>query len=312
MNGFTHLAAAADIALSAEDPSPKVRAVLKGHLAKITSMQWAQDGIHLVSASHDSKLIVWNGSTMTKNVVPHRSAWIMACAIGRGGLVACGGLDKICSVYHLNAGTSEPKAKELRGHTGHLTCCRFVGQNHILTSSGDGTSCLWDHSHGKQVTVFEEHQSDVMSTSLLSEHTFVSASCDGTAKLWDLRSDKSICSFTGHTADINDVSAFPTGYGFATASDDGSLKFWDTRVQGCMQTMSTELSCGVTSVAFSLTGRYLFGGYDNYCATMWDVLFATSVASLQSHDGRVSCLSVPKDGLALCTGSWDSFLKIWI
>ena len=29
------------------------------------------------------------------------------------------------------------------------------------------------------------------------------------------------------------------------------------------------------------------------------------------HDNRVSCLGVTEDGLAIATGSWDSFLKIW-
>lgn len=32
---------------------------------------------------------------------------------------------------------------------------------------------------------------------------------------------------------------------------------------------------------------------------------------LAGHDNRVSCLGVTDDGMAVCTGSWDSFLKIW-
>lgn len=32
---------------------------------------------------------------------------------------------------------------------------------------------------------------------------------------------------------------------------------------------------------------------------------------LAGHDNRVSCLGVTEDGVAVCTGSWDSFLKIW-
>jgi guanine nucleotide-binding protein G(I)/G(S)/G(T) subunit beta-1 len=29
------------------------------------------------------------------------------------------------------------------------------------------------------------------------------------------------------------------------------------------------------------------------------------------HSNRVSCLGVSSDGNALCTGSWDSTLKVW-
>lgn len=32
---------------------------------------------------------------------------------------------------------------------------------------------------------------------------------------------------------------------------------------------------------------------------------------LAGHDNRVSCLGVTEDGMAVGTGSWDSFLKIW-
>ena len=29
------------------------------------------------------------------------------------------------------------------------------------------------------------------------------------------------------------------------------------------------------------------------------------------HENRVSCLGVTEDGMAVATGSWDSFLKVW-
>lgn len=35
------------------------------------------------------------------------------------------------------------------------------------------------------------------------------------------------------------------------------------------------------------------------------------VGVLSGHDNRVSCTGVPPDGMCVCTGSWDSFLKIW-
>jgi len=39
----------------------KIRRTLKGHLAKIYAMHWAEDKVHLVSASQDGKLLVWDG-----------------------------------------------------------------------------------------------------------------------------------------------------------------------------------------------------------------------------------------------------------
>uniref|UniRef100_T1HXF8 WD_REPEATS_REGION domain-containing protein n=1 Tax=Rhodnius prolixus TaxID=13249 RepID=T1HXF8_RHOPR len=37
----------------------------------------------------------------------------------------------------------------------------------------------------------------------------------------------------------------------------------------------------------------------------------TDEGILAGHDNRVSCLGVTEDGMAVATGSWDSFLRIW-
>lgn len=47
----------------------KVKRTLKGHLAKIYAMHWASDKRHLVSASQDGKLIVWDAFTTNKVTV---------------------------------------------------------------------------------------------------------------------------------------------------------------------------------------------------------------------------------------------------
>jgi len=65
------------------------------------------------------------------------------------------------------------------------------------------------------------------------------------------------------------------------------------------------------SVAFSVSGRLLFAGYDDFNCNVWDTLKGERVGVLAAHENRVSCLGVSSDGNALCTGSWDSLLKIW-
>jgi len=55
----------------------------------------------------------------------------------------------------------------------------------------------------------------------------------------------------------------------------------------------------------------LFAGYDDFNCNVWDTLKGERVGVLAAHENRVSCLGVSSDGNALCTGSWDSLLKIW-
>jgi guanine nucleotide-binding protein G(I)/G(S)/G(T) subunit beta-1 len=44
----------------------RVRRVLRGHKAKVYAMHWSMDNKHLVSASQDGRLIVWDGLTTNK------------------------------------------------------------------------------------------------------------------------------------------------------------------------------------------------------------------------------------------------------
>ncbi|KAH9982747.1 G-protein beta subunit [Lactifluus volemus] len=309
-------------AMAAEvDPLPRIvmrpRRALRGHLAKIYAMHWATDKRHLVSASQDGKLIVWDAYTTNKvHAIPLRSSWVMTCAYSpSGNFVACGGLDNICSIYNLHSkeGNSIRGARELSAHSGYLSCCRFINDRQIVTSSGDMTCMLWDIETGSRSVEFSDHTGDVMSLSLgPNPNLFVSGACDATAKLWDIRTGKATQTFTGHESDINAVQFFPNGDAFATGSDDASCRLFDIRADRELNTYTHDnILCGITSVAFSISGRILFGGYDDWTCNVWDTLKGERVGVLTGHENRVSCLGVSVDGMALCTGSWDSTLKVW-
>ncbi|PNJ30360.1 GNB3 isoform 8, partial [Pongo abelii] len=212
----------------------RTRRTLRGHLAKIYAMHWATDSKLLVSASQDGKLIVWDSYTTNKvHAIPLRSSWVMTCAYApSGNFVACGGLDNMCSIYNLKSREGNVKvSRELSAHTGYLSCCRFLDDNNIVTSSGD-TTC---------------------------------------AKLWDVREGTCRQTFTGHESDINAICFFPSGEAICTGSDDASCRLFDLRADQELICFSHEsIICGITSVAFSLSGRLLFAGYDDFNCNVWD------------------------------------------
>jgi len=299
----------------------KQRRILKGHFGKIYAMNWSADSRHLVSASQDGKLIIWNGFTTNKvHAIPLRSSWVMTCAYSpSGNLVACGGLDNLCSVYKLPSGQKDAGQQktyaELAQHEGYLSCCRFIKDDEIITSSGDSTCILWDVETKTPKAIFNDHTGDVMSVSVFdSKDMFVSGSCDATAKLWDHRQNGKNCvkTFPGHESDINSVQFFPDGNAFGTGSDDSSCRLFDIRAYMQLNKYANDkILCGITSVAFSRTGKMMFAGYDDYNCYVWDTQLGQLVDQLIGHDNRVSCLGVSEDGKALCTGSWDTLLKVW-
>uniref|UniRef100_A0A8C0H305 G protein subunit beta 3 n=1 Tax=Chelonoidis abingdonii TaxID=106734 RepID=A0A8C0H305_CHEAB len=154
------------------------------------------------------------------HAIPLRSSWVMTCAYApSGNFVACGGLDNMCSIYNLKTREGNVKvSRELSAHTGYLSCCRFLDDNNIVTSSGDTTCALWDIETGQQKTVFMGHTGDCMSLAVSPDFKlFISGACDATAKLWDVREGTCRQTFTGHESDINAICAICTG------SDDAIL-----------------------------------------------------------------------------------------
>ncbi|XP_054569724.1 guanine nucleotide-binding protein subunit beta-4 isoform X2 [Eptesicus fuscus] len=259
----------------------RTRRTLRGHLAKIYAMHWGYDSRLLVSASQDGKLIIWDSYTTNKmHAIPLRSSWVMTCAYAPSG---------------------------------YLSCCRFLDDSQIVTSSGDTNCALWDIETAQQTTTFTGHSGDVMSLSLSPDmRTFVSGACDASSKLWDIRDGMCRQSFSGHVSDINAVSFFPNGYAFATGSDDATCRLFDLRAdQELLLYSHDNIICGITSVAFSKSGRLLLAGYDDFNCNVWDTLKGDRAGVLAGHDNRVSCLGVTDDGMAVATGSWDSFLRIW-
>lgn len=68
---------------------------------------------------------------------------------------------------------------------------------------------------------------------------------------------------------------------------------------------------GCTGCTFSLSGRVLFVAQDDYMVCVRDTLRGDILGKLTEHNNRISCLSVAPDGSALCTASWDNYLRIY-
>jgi len=316
----------------------KQRRQLRGHFGKVYAMHWAGPNptpdakgpacTNLVSASQDGKLICWDAFTTNKiHAIPLRSSWVMTCAFeqDQNSMVACGGLDNMCSIYKLDQDQSPTRASfELSGHDGYLSCTRFVDKANVITSSGDSTCVLWDIEKQTPKQTFRDHQGDVMAVSISPDdkNLFVSGSCDTSGKLWDIRQEGSVQTHRGHESDINAVAFFPNGHAFATGSDDSSCRLWDIRAYNQLLSYQTDkILCGITSLAFSKSGSCLFSGYDDFTIKAWDTTNVSDAEDKRNAvvvhnyntcaDNRVSCLGLSTDGSALCLGSWDTMLKVY-
>ena len=75
---------------------------------------------------------------------------------------------------------------------------------------------------------------------------------------------------------------FPNGFAFATGSDDATVRLFDIRADQELAMYSHDnIICGVTSVAFSKSGRLLLAGYDDFNCNVWDSIRAERAGNFQ-------------------------------
>ena len=109
---------------------------------------------------------------------------------------------------------------------------------------------------------------------------------------------------------------------FATCSEDGGIHVFDMRAYNELASfkvnMGTNTAPGMasdllTSLAFSISGRILFVGHSDGSVLAFDVLAdrpAPAFTMTGAHERHVACLGVSPSGEGLCTGSWDTTLKV--
>lgn len=291
---------------------------MKGHVAKVYEFDFCEtQPDSLVSASQDGKLIVWNALTTNKLfIVPLKSPWVLSCAYAPGGRhVASAGLDNTVYAYVLKEEEYMPEeVVELKGHEGSISRCRFVDDEHLISVAGDHNAILWNLENQSSETTFQGHLNDILCLDVHPEKTsFLTGSIDNTARLWDIRAGNTVLSFSGHTEDINAVKFFPNNNAFATGSDDGSIKLYDIRgdreLMKYEQKGSDEDPWRIISIAFSKSGKYLFGAC-HYWTYIWNTVTGQRIGELD-QENIVSHVAVNPTGQTLCASCWNNNIEVY-
>lgn len=307
---------------------------LGGHFQKIYGLDWAGDSTHLLSGAQDGKLLVWNALSSYKTVVvPLRSQWLMACCYFNTDytdpaniLVASGGLDNTITIHKLADETQDDDDNqvlaELVHHEGYISCLKVLnGNKKLLCGSGDTTISVWDVESKTCTSILGAHEGDVMGFSVCpnDDNMLVSGSIDTSIRLWDLRSSGAGPAFTywsTHEADVNCVQWLRDGTSFISGSDDSTCMLTDIRAQRVLNCYRSDRNVGrcVTTLDVSLTGAYLFAGYDEKEIKVWDVRTGEECQHSHlnhAHDTKVSCVKTSPDGFAVASAGWDSLIKVW-
>lgn len=145
----------------------------------------------------------------------------------------------------------------------------------FVSGACDASSKLWDIRDGMCRQSFTGHVSDINAVCvsvkeksplqcLMLVYFLLSLSFHSTFQNCVYIIGFQLCSF---------FQFFPNGNAFTTGSDDATCRLFDLRAdQELMMYSHDNIICGITSVAFSKSGRLLLAGYDDFNCNVWDTL----------------------------------------
>ncbi|HET7502378.1 MAG TPA: AAA family ATPase [Kofleriaceae bacterium] len=201
--------------------SPALVRDLTGHISWVSACAITPDGRHVVSASSDKTLKVWElGSGREVATLEGHTSKVSACAITPDGRhVVSASSDKTLKVWELGSGR---EVATLEGHAHYVSACAVTPDGrHVISASADKTLKVWELGSGREVATLAGHAGWVSACAVTPDgRHVVSASYDHTLKVWELESGRVVATLEGHAHYVIECAVTPDGRHVISASAD--------------------------------------------------------------------------------------------
>jgi WD40 repeat protein len=284
---------------------------LEGHGHRVMGCAVTPDGQHVVSASWDNMLKVWDLKTGREVVtLEGHGAGVNGCAVTPDGRhVVSVSRDNTLRVWDLESGR---QVATLGSHGDSVKSCVMTPDGRrVVSASGDCRLKVWDLESGQHAVTMEGCGGSMNGCAVTPDgRRMVSASDDHTLKVWDLESGRQVATLEGHDGGVNGCAVTPDGRRVVSASDDHTLRVWDLQSGRHVATLEGHKhwvnDCKVTP-----DGRLVVSASADRTLKVWDLESGRQVATLEGHGGNVNGCAVTPDGRRVVSASDDRTLKVW-
>jgi cytochrome c len=282
--------------------APALAQDLTGHGGPVRAVLPLPDEQHIVSASFDHAVILWDARAGQARAVArwHRGS-VNALALLPDGRIASAGEGGRIALWAPGLG-AEP-AQILEGHTGQVAALAVRGEN-LASAAWDGSARLWNLADGS-AKILEGHRGNVNAVAFRADGTLVSAGFDGTIRLWAADGSNQIIAEAG--LPLNALIALPDG-GLAAGGVDGILRL--IAANGAMR----EVEAGarpIVALSLDASGARLAVASLGGNVTIWGLEAARLLHTLEGPGLPVWSLAFAPDGRLLWTGGADRQVRRW-
>ncbi len=195
----------------------------------LTAVAFAPEADHVIAASRDGSLAVWNRKT------PNAPLQISPAGTGPiASLVPIPARDAVAyaladKTVRLASSEGLTTLRTYRGHAAPITSIDSPVDGRVLASaSADGQIRIWSTASTRLIKSFQAHNGPVTALSYApTGEAVASIGTDGLLKIWDAKRGKLMAVAAQRTAGVHTIAFAADGRRLATVQHDGTVRLWD-------------------------------------------------------------------------------------
>lgn len=283
------------------------------------SVIFSEDAKHLVSASKDGSLHIWDvetGRYQSSFSLGAYSDLINVLAFSEDGkyLASNDGFEERIRVWNVANGTQH--AILTPGQGDFLNPVREItvspGIKKVAGRDFEGTIRIWDAETVEQLST--------VVTDRLQRYWPLVFSPDGkilagrerlssdNIELWQTDLGAHLFTLKAHTGAVSEYTFSPDSRILVSGDRDGTIILWDVET-GDQRKRLTGPTKPIGALAFSTDGKTLVSGSGNEIR-LWDVNTGNAISSLDAVK-NVASLALSPDGKTLASGTEDGQIQVW-
>lgn len=281
----------------------------------VRSVQFSNDGIHLLSGTVDGKVRIINLNTnaIEKTFWGHSDQVVSVMYSPDEKRIASVSWDNKLCIWDVHTGKLIRKETISSIEGERCTAVTYHPDgNTIAVASSDHIITILDRNGNKkeQKTM---HFGAINTLCYYPNGKFLlSASYDNTIRIWELDNrkkwDNNARRHSHET--ISKVLFSPNGDMLLSSSHDKTIKLWSTKTGNLSQVFEGHNSW-VRSATFCPNGRYIASASDDQTVKIWDVQTGRCIRTLQGHNYWVLDVAFSPNGKILASSSGDNEIRLW-
>ncbi|MEZ0274626.1 MAG: TIR domain-containing protein, partial [Roseimicrobium sp.] len=243
---------------------------LEGHEDKVTSAEFSNDGLRILTTSEDKTARVWEAHTgnLLATLKGHVDKVTSAKFSPDGSRVVTGSPDNDARVWEMFTGKL---MAVLHGHRSSVYGVEFSpdGQR-ILTDSADDTARVWETATGRLLFTLHEEEHGLTSAQFSPDgQRILTNSQDKTARVWEAVSGKLLSTLHGEEHGLRAAQFSPDGRLILSISEENTTHVWEAHTGNLLATLQGHDS-KVTSAEFSNDGQRILTTSEDNTARVWE------------------------------------------